>query len=640
MNEYKLFKNTIFHIFALFILITVGRLIYDYKSTVHGEYQFVNEHRLSLDDEKTSLKKFYNSASVDILSLFVIFVVMSLLVARYNRTNRLLNHSLSERTQEVDSKNKFLSSYLQALDSSSVLTKTDKDGVITYANDKFLEETGYELNEVIGNTHSIIRHPETTDEIYEDMWKTIKEKKVWSSVIKGLKKDKSTTFISKVSIIPIVDKDDKIVEYLSPRVDITELVEKKEELERSLVTDNLTSLPNRNQLIKDVIKYDALECINLALINIDRFKEINDFYGYDIADKVLLQVAYKLKDLASKIGFNVYKLPSDEYAIFSSTCGDPYDFHKYIKGIIDDLMQTKFEIKDQEIIIHVSCGIATNVRPIMVKADMALQRAKASKKNLVEYDDSLDMEKNISENIKGISMIKSAIKNNQIVPYFQPIYNLETNQIEKYESLARIVEDDANVVLPVSFIDIAIKSKLYPNITRAILFKTFEFFKDKDYEFSINCSMEDISNTMVVQYILDNLKEFKHPEKVVFEILETEEVKDYNILKDFIDQVKKYGSKIAVDDFGSGYSNFAHILDLNIDYLKIDSSLVRNILTDRNAKIITQSIINFAKDMGVKTIAEFVEDKESMELLREMGADYIQGYYIGEPADGLNYPSE
>ncbi|WP_345980616.1 EAL domain-containing protein [Sulfurimonas sp. HSL3-2] len=637
MNEYKLFKNTIFHIFALFILITVGRLIYDYKSTVHGEYQFVNEHRLSLDHEKSSLEKFYNSASVDILSLFVIFVVMSLLVARYNRSNRFLNHSLLERTQEVDSQNKFLSSYLQALDSSSVLTKTDKNGVITYANDKFLEETGFDYHEVIGKTHNIIRHPETSDEMYEDMWKTIKAKKVWSAVIKGLKKDKNTTFISKVSIIPIVDKDDKIVEFLSPRVDITELVEKKEELERSLVTDNLTNLPNRNQLIKDVIKYDELECINLALINIDRFKEINDFYGYDIADKVLLQVAYKLQDLASKIGFKVYKLPSDEYAVFSSTCGDPHDFHKYIKGIIDDLMQTKFEIKDQEIIIHVSCGIATNARPIMVKADMALQRAKSSKKNLVEYDDSLDMEKNISENIKGISMIKSAIKNNQIVPYFQPIYNLETNKIEKYESLARIVEDDSNVILPLSFIDIAIKSKLYPNITRAILFKTFEFFKDKDYEFSINCSMEDISNRAVVQYILDNLKEFKHPEKVVFELLETEEVKDYKILKDFIDQVKKFGSKIAVDDFGSGYSNFAHILELNIDYLKIDSSLVRNILTDRNSKIITQSIINFAKDMGVKTIAEFVEDKESMELLREMGADYIQGYYIGEPTDGLNY---
>ena len=637
MNEYKLFKNTIFHIFALFILITVGRLIYDYKSTVHGEYQFVNEHRLSLDHEKSSLEKFYNSASVDILSLFVIFVVMSLLVARYNRSNKFLNHSLLERTQEVDSQNKFLSSYLQALDSSSVLTKTDKNGVITYANDKFLEETGFDYHEVIGKTHNIIRHPETSDEMYEDMWKTIKAKKVWSAVIKGLKKDKNTTFISKVSIIPIVDKDDKIVEFLSPRVDITELVEKKEELERSLVTDNLTNLPNRNQLIKDVIKYDELECINLALINIDRFKEINDFYGYDIADKVLLQVAYKLQDLASKIGFKVYKLPSDEYAVFSSTCGDPHDFHKYIKGIIDDLMQTKFEIKDQEIIIHVSCGIATNARPIMVKADMALQRAKSSKKNLVEYDDSLDMEKNISENIKGISMIKSAIKNNQIVPYFQPIYNLETNKIEKYESLARIVEDDSNVILPLSFIDIAIKSKLYPNITRAILFKTFEFFKDKDYEFSINCSMEDISNRAVVQYILDNLKEFKHPEKVVFELLETEEVKDYKILKDFIDQVKKFGSKIAVDDFGSGYSNFAHILELNIDYLKIDSSLVRNILTDRNSKIITQSIINFAKDMGVKTIAEFVEDKESMELLREMGADYIQGYYIGEPADGLNY---
>ena len=128
---------------------------------------------------------------------------------------------------------------------------------------------------------------------------------------------------------------------------------------------------------------------------------------------------------------------------------------------------------------------------------------------------------------------------------------------------------------------------------------------------------------------------FNNPSRIVFEILETEEIENYSELKDFIKKVKQFGCQIAIDDFGSGYSNFAHILELNIDYLKIDASLVKYISTDDNSKKITQTIINFAKDLGMKTIAEFVEDEVSLNMLESMGCDYIQGYYIGKPQKGL-----
>ena len=147
--------------------------------------------------------------------------------------------------------------------------------------------------------------------------------------------------------------------------------------------------------------------------------------------------------------------------------------------------------------------------------------------------------------------------------------------------------------------------------------------------------MEDVLNKATVEFIIDSLKKFKQPERVVFEILESEKIDRYSELKEFIQKVKVYGCKIAIDDFGSGYSNFAHILELNIDYLKIDASLVKCVTTDENSRKITQTIINFAKDLNLKTIAEFVENKESLELLKEMGADYIQGYYIGKPEDKL-----
>jgi len=179
------------------------------------------------------------------------------------------------------------------------------------------------------------------------------------------------------------------------------------------------------------------------------------------------------------------------------------------------------------------------------------------------------------------------------------------------------------------------KSKLYPEITKKIVEKSFKYFENRDYEFSINISIEDILNADTVAFLFNALKNYKNPNRVVFEILETDKIENYTILKDFINDIKEFGCKIAIDDFGSGYSNFSHILELNVDYLKIDASLVKNILTDENSKKITQTIINFAKDLNMQTIAEFVEDKESLELLKEMNSDYAQGYYIGKPSGNI-----
>jgi len=134
-----------------------------------------------------------------------------------------------------------------------------------------------------------------------------------------------------------------------------------------------------------------------------------------------------------------------------------------------------------------------------------------------------------------------------------------------------------------------------------------------------------------IDFILNKLKNSTAAKRVTFEILESEAIQDFKKVERFINEVKRYGSQIAIDDFGSGYSNFSHILELNVDYLKIDSSLVKNVLTDENSKVITQTIINFASNLKLKTIAEYVEDIESLELLEKMGVDFIQGYYIGKP---------
>ena len=603
---------------------------YDYKL---GEIRGIISIKLPKDIlHEYFFKGFINSIIYDLILLFGLFGFIIYLLRKSKNINEFLENEVTAKTNELSSRNSFLNSYIQALDKSAALTKTDPDGIIIYANDKFLQDTGYKKIEVIGKSHKIIKHPDTPDELFVNMWKTIGSKKTWNGIIKGLTKDRKI-FISKTTIVPVLDEDGNILEFIAPRTDITELVTNKEKIKHTLVTDSLTSFPNRQKLIDD-IKSNKDKDIHIALLNIDSFKDINDFYGHDVADKVLVKLAHKLNQLFDD-GI-VYKLPSDEYGLSVINNTDKENFINSVKNIIKNINKTKFEVENHSIYITLSCGIASNTNAIMVKADMALQIAKDDKKHIVIYDDSLDISKKITENIQGVALLKEAIEGNNIVPHFQPIFNIHTKKIEKYECLARITQNNGYVIAPIKFLDIALKSKLYSQITRNILTKSFDFFKDKDYEFSINLSIEDIINKHTEKFIIDSLESFNNPSKVVFEILESEKIDNYDELKSFIKKVKKYGCKIAIDDFGSGYSNFAHILELNVDYIKIDASLVKYIATDENSRKITQTIINFAKNLDLKTIAEFVEDKKSLDILEDMGADYIQGYYIGKPSETLN----
>ena len=409
---------------------------------------------------------------------------------------------------------------------------------------------------------------------------------------------------------------------------------KTKELKESLLYDGLTLLPNRLKLIEDIEQHKNSKPSHLALINVDAFKDINDLYGYETGDEILIKISKKVREFCHDSN-HVYKLPNDELAIFTTSNITENDFFEMISNLLYKINEINFSVAEQSIFVSFSCGIASNKSSLLVKANTALQIAKKQSKSIVVYESSLNTKEQITKNVDALLILKDAIKSNHIVPYYQPIYNTRTKKIEKYESLARIVTDGGRVIAPYAFLDIAVKSKLYPEITKTMVTKTFEFFKDKNYQFSINLSILDIQNPETMKFIKGKLKEFAEPQRVVFEILEGDKIENYQEIKYFIKEVKTLGCKIAIDDFGSGYSNFSHILELNVDFLKIDSSLVKFITTDENSRVVVKTIINFASNLGLKTIAEFVEDKDSLELLEKMGVDFVQGYYIGKPEKEL-----
>ncbi|MFA6196484.1 MAG: EAL domain-containing protein [Sulfurimonas sp.] len=517
--------------------------------------------------------------------------------------------------------------YKRAVDLSSIVSKTDPEGLITYANKNFCDISGYSQEELIGKSHNIITHPDTPVKTFAELWKTITSKKIWKGIVKNRAKDGSTYTVSSI-IMPIIDKDGTIVEYISIRQDITELLKQKEIINRH-TTDTLTKLPNREKLLESLVNS---EYPNLALLNLNNFRDINELYGYKIGDKVLIQTAKNIKEYIHHSSCELYKLPSDEFAIFVDTAQDTHYFQEMIHMIINYLKTLELRIDGYTINVNITTGIAHSKNNILIHADIALQEARKLKKCSVVYDDENNKTKEkVNNNLNWHNTIKKAIQENRIVPYFQPIYCMNTNAIKKYEALVRIIAEDGEVISPYFFLDIAKKYFQYEHITRIMIESTFEYFKDKPYDFSINLSIEDILNQDMVEFIINSIQRFNEPNRIIFEITESEGIENYADVELFVNQVRAFGCKIAIDDFGTGYSNFEHILRLKIDYLKIDGSLIKSIDTNMNSRLVVETILLFAKKLGIATITEFVCSQEIFEITKELGADYMQGYYIGKP---------
>ena len=391
--------------------------------------------------------------------------------------------------------------------------------------------------------------------------------------------------------------------------------------------DYMTGLLNRMKFNKDV---KTIKNPVLLILNIDRFKNFNDIYGSKNGDLLLKKVAHYIKKIAPEnINAKFYRLGSDDFGILYQK--DLYDSIKLAKFFKKNIENTVFKIKNINVMISVSIGIS-DIKPLLENADIALKTTKKdNRKSILKYTPELDIRNKIKENIKKYNILYNALKNEDIFPYFQPIVRIKDKKIIKYEVLARI-KNGENVESIYSYLEIAKENKLYNELTLKIFNKTYDYLEKKDVEFSLNLSIEDIMDYDLMKEIFNKYKEDKILKRVTFEILESEAIEDYEYIKSFIDFVKRKNIKIALDDFGSGYSNFAHILNLNIDYIKIDGSLIKNILNDEKSYQIVKLITTFAKENKIKTIAEFVENEDIHNKLFEIGVDYGQGYYYGKPS--------
>ena len=534
---------------------------------------------------------------------------------------------------------------LKVFDSNIIATKTDLKGNITYTSKAFEEISGFTKEELIGKNHNIVRHPNTRNEVFKDLWDTLKEKKIWENEIQNRKKDGSSYWV-KASIKPEF-KNDKHIGYTSVRIDITDkkklegfnnTLEKQiklrtKEIERKLYFDDLTKLQSNYSLMEDIKNTETI-FTTLMLINIDNFQNINNVYGFEVGNNVLIEFANFLREFNQNNTYKIYRVYADEFALLKN-----FGFFT-IDAYYEELLQLKKKVLDfnyyieeidEYIQLDITVGLSFSQDNPISSADMALRYAKNHKLAYQVFNNDIDLKSKLQDSLEWKKKLKKALNDNNIFPVYQAIVD-KNEEIIKYEVLMRIKDSKGNLISPSLFLEDAINSKIYTKLAINIFEKAFKVMTNEDKLFSINLSFEDLFNKSLIDFIETNIKTNPNlARKLVIEILETHEINNTEIMDEFLNRFRKYGVKIAIDDFGMGHSNLSHILQIKPDYIKIDGVFIKNIDKDKKSYALVKSVITLSKELNIKVIAEYVHSKEVFETLKKMGIDEFQGYYFAAP---------
>ncbi|PZP12696.1 MAG: hypothetical protein DI602_08365, partial [Aliarcobacter butzleri] len=453
--------------------------------------------------------------------------------------------------------------YKNAIDKSSIVSKTNHKGVITFANDKFCKISGYSKEELIGKNHNILRHPNMPNEFFRKMWKTILNKKVFRDIITD-KSKKGKTYYVDSTIIPIIDNDNNIIEFIGIRHDITEIFEKEKIIQKQFL-DELTSLPNRQKLLNDL-----KNVINpkIAIINIDDFRNINDFYGFEIGDLLLKKFSDKLSQFKTK-NLNIYRISSDIFVLLADKDFSLEKLKNISNFLIEDICKNPLYINQETFYLTLTIGVSSNINEknndnVLTKAEFAIYTAKNNNQNIFILDENISIYKSLKNNKELVKNLKNALLKDNLLIFGQKIINNHTNNI-KYEILMRIKLEDGTILFPSSFLEVSKKAKFYLSMTKILVKKACEYFKDKNIEFSLNLTLEDLEDDYTINQIFETIAKTNTAKQITFEIVESEQIENFEKINKFIKDAKSLGCKIAIDDFGTGYSNFSYIAKLNID---------------------------------------------------------------------------
>ncbi|MEE9543284.1 MAG: EAL domain-containing protein [Thermodesulfobacteriota bacterium] len=540
--------------------------------------------------------------------------------------------------------------------SVNIIMITDYNGHIEYVNPMFELVTGYSKDEVMGKDPGILSSHETDPEVFKDLWTTITSGEIWRGTIKNHTKAGDPYWCTNV-ITPIRGERGEITNFLAVQEDITAKKHAEERIERLVTYDELTGLVNRtrfSELLNEWLAFDLSSGLSttVLLIDIDQFRSLNDSFGHAAGDMILRSVAERLERTVSDIDARfkgsrsresiIGRMGSDELAVFL-----PDRDAKYGLEAAEEIRENLMGVYAENVPVRVTVSIGLTIYPddgttsktLFVKADAALLRAKGlggNRSHLYRAED-MDLEQ-MHSRLKDKELIQHALDKGFFEPWYQPILSMDDGKINHYEALARMRDETGKIFLPGSFIATAEAFGLIGAIDRTIMEKTMRFQaqlmkEGKTLSFAMNLSGKDLGDESLIGYIKDKIEETgADPEKLLFEITETEAIHELKRATNFIKALKAIGCKFSLDDFGVGFTSFVYLKDMPVDYIKIDGYFIQNLDKNSDDQLFVKAIVDVANGLGIKTVAEFVQNTETLKILDEFGVDYAQGYFIGKPS--------
>jgi len=395
----------------------------------------------------------------------------------------------------------------------------------------------------------------------------------------------------------------------------------------------VSGFKNELAFMKDVLPSDGI-----FLFSINDFYKMEEIYGYKYSRLLEKDYGVFLKNLVLEYfeDIELYHVSTAKFIIriTNETKFDKFNFNEICEEFYNKCLNLNIKI-DDICFRPISTIIFTRDRVNLYEdAISALSYAKKYNiKHISSSDDINGIKDLVYSNIEILKKVKNAIKTNKIINYYQPIHDNLTDKIYKYETLVRIEDKKGKILSPISFLEVAKSAQLYGEITKKVYQQAFDKFKFNNKEFSINISYIDIENKIIKEYLYKILKQNPHvSSRITFEILEDETTKDLSLIKEFVQEVRKYDAKIAIDNFGSGYSNFQSIASIEPDFLKINGSIIKKILENNKHYALLENIHNFAQSLGMKTIAEYISNKELQYEILSIGINFSQGYLFGKPS--------
>ena len=528
----------------------------------------------------------------------------------------------------------------------------DCNDTILAVNPAFSKITGYSKSDIIGQSRLLLHSNKHDEKFYQAKKQTLNKIGRWQGELWGKHKD-GHFYAQWMTINTTYNTDGSVEKRIALFFDITEKKKSEKIIWLQANFDSLTNLPNRRMFfdrLKQEIKRARRDQQKLAvmLIDLDNFKEVNDVYGHDQGDLLLIEVTKRIQQCIRQSD-TLARLGGDEFTIVVTEVKNERSLEQIAQQIINSLQQP-ISLNNNKAYVTASIGITvfpddSDKGSVLLKhADQAMYQAKANGKNSFCYFTSA-MQNAAENRLALINDLRMAIKEQQFCLYYQPIVSHENNVINKAEVLVRWLHPTKGLISPDQFIPLAEETGLIIElgdwIFKTAVLQMQQWQKTITSEFSLSINVSPVQflhkNNIIKQWLTFIEKQHIDSQNINIEITEGLLLDANNIVKDQLQLLAEQGINVSLDDFGTGYSSLSYLKKFDIDYLKIDKSFIDNLATDKNDQALCQAIIVMAHQLDMLVVAEGVETVQQSKLLIQAGCDYLQGYLIAKPLSKTSF---